>query len=114
MKQVNTKDINNVINVETNVNLSALVGYEYGVELYDKKVKDKIVKHTKNIIIFPEKIKVISESFKNGFINRLLYDENASYVEFDNKELQEIYITPNSFVSFKIESKKIIKELVED
>lgn len=58
----------NEIRIKIDKDLVCLCGNEYGYDIYEKQLKDKIDYSKKNVIIFPENITDIAISFIQGLM----------------------------------------------
>ncbi|MGL5965438.1 MAG: hypothetical protein ACRCZ9_00745 [Fusobacteriaceae bacterium] len=70
--------------------LTAIAGYKFGEEIYEKQVEDKYKSGNKNIIEFPEQIDSVAISFVQGFLKKLLKNNRISKIK------EEIEIVGNS------------------
>lgn len=61
-----------------NKNRNVLVGNDYGLNIYNKQIKNKINFNEHTIIHFPEQIKDISISFVQGFTSEILKEIDKS------------------------------------
>lgn len=71
----------NEITLEFDKVISGLAGYDYGKEVFEQQVKEKIDYNNKIIIIFPETIKRIASSFIQGFFEEIVEEIGICGVE---------------------------------
>lgn len=62
----------NEIVLEFDKVISGLAGYDYGKEVFELQVKDKIDYNDKIIIVFPETIQRVASSFVQGFFEEIV------------------------------------------
>lgn len=95
IESIEKKENENRIYIEFNENLPVLVGEEFGKEVYKSQIKHNLKYNSKNIIVFPEKIKKISISFIEGMFQEILKKidrnniENFIDIESKSEELKE-------------------------
>ncbi|KEH89613.1 hypothetical protein Z965_02400 [Clostridium novyi A str. BKT29909] len=74
----------NIIELQFDKSISRLAGNDYGQEVYNNQVKDKIKFECNNIIVIPNCIEDIAISFVQGFImqilNHISKDEFFDYI----------------------------------
>ncbi|MGL5377458.1 MAG: hypothetical protein ACRC0F_07020 [Cetobacterium sp.] len=70
--------------------LTAIAGYKFGEEIFEKQVQKNYKSDSKNIIEFPQQIDSVAISFVQGFLKNLLKDKGLSKVK------EEIEIAGNS------------------
>lgn len=69
--------------------LTAIAGYKFGEEIYEKQVENKYKSGSKNVIEFPEQIDSVAISFVQGFLKKLIKNNGIS------KTKEEIEIVGN-------------------
>ena len=80
-------------------NIIGLAGYEYGMQIYDLQVKDKIDINQKFYIEIPSNIQFAASSFVQGFFSKIIYkiglyltEERANIIS-DNENIKNKFIS---------------------
>lgn len=63
--------MSNVFSLDFDKTVTMLAGYDYGYEVYNKQVKEKIDVYSNFTIIFPDQIKRVASSFSQGFFKEI-------------------------------------------
>lgn len=71
----------NNIKLEFEKSLSGLAGYDFGVEIYNSQVGNKIDFNNNTEIVFPNNIKRIASSFIQGFFAEIVKNIGITGIE---------------------------------
>ena len=75
----------NRIDVEINSTITRLVGNDYGQEVFDVSIKNKIQPNCKNILVIPKSVKKVGISFIQGLVKGISdeYMKDGFYKHFE-------------------------------
>jgi len=91
----------NTIKLELDKTITKIVGYEYGMEIYENQAKNHIGKAREVYIEFPEFIDMVAPSFIQGFIVELLRIKGSKEELFD-------------FLHFYSPNENVVKQIYDD
>lgn len=80
-------------------NIIGLAGYEYGKQIYDLQVKDKIDINQKFYIEIPSSIQFAASSFVQGFFSQIIDQIGLSLTEKRATIISENENIKNKFIS---------------
>jgi hypothetical protein len=86
--------------LEFNKSLARLAGNEFGEQIFNDQVKNKLDYSTKNIVIFPDAIDYVAISFIQGFIQGIL-ENNKSMTKNEVLDILE----------FKAKNEKVLSKI---
>ena len=70
----------NIIKIDTPTNSSGLSGNENGAQFYKEHVEKNIDFNAKNEIVFYPSVRLVSESFVQGFFDEILKTKDKKYI----------------------------------
>ncbi len=90
--------MNNKVTLVFDDDIIGLAGYEYGDQIYQKQVMEKIDTSKDFYIEIPSKIQFVASSFVQGFFSKLMEEIGLSLIESRAKILSENENIKNNFL----------------
>jgi len=88
----------NTIKLEIDKNLIAVAGYEFGKDIAEKQIVDKLDEWDMNEIQFPEHVEMVAEGCTLSGIYGAIYNK---YPDFDRSKIKIILLSDGRDISRK-------------
>lgn len=75
------KEMKQRIEIQVDKSITGLAGYDYGKQIYEEQVKEKINFKNEILIVFPDNIQRLASSFIQGFFEEFIKNIGISGVE---------------------------------